>query len=398
MMKKILWQFVCFFLLINSYGQYCLNDNRFTEDEYFSSNQIDSSMNIIYATVDNNQLALDMYYPNLSIDTISQRPFIFLVHGGGYVAGNRSLMRNTCFEFAKRGFVTATISHRYGSGLVTTLDPIYQAEQDAHAAMRYIVQNAGTYRIDTSWIFAGGESSGANIALSMAYTDQDDYDSLNASMSASHGGLYTSGNDLTNTYSIKGIYNNWGSVLAPSFDSLRNVSVISFHGEQDPIIDIDLNTMTFRGGSRWIYQAAKNFGHCNSLNIDSLGSHGVYLGLSGLTYRVTKASCFFKSVFCNSCSSDSTVDVIPPTCSITTSVNENTTNRLISVFPNPFQENINIEGLVGNEYFILSNVSGQTIYKGDDSDMLNRITLNSGIYFLLIEGSTGQQVVKLIKE
>ncbi|MEN1786083.1 MAG: alpha/beta hydrolase fold domain-containing protein, partial [Bacteroidota bacterium] len=291
---------------------YCNDDNRFIEVEYFDNSEIDSSMNMVYATVNNQDLELDVYYPDMTIDNLSKRPFIMLIHGGGYVAGNRGLMRNTCFEFAKRGFVAATITHRYGSPPVTSLDPIYQAEQDAHAAMRYMVENAATYRIDTDWIFTGGESSGANIALAMAYTDQTDYDNLNASMSSTHGGLYTSGNDLTNTYSIKGIYNNWGSVIAPSFDSLRNVSIISFHGEQDPIIDIDLNPMTFRGGSRWIYQATTNFGYCNSLNMDSLGGHGVY----GYDFRVEKAACFFKSVFCNTCTSISTFDSTPANCSI----------------------------------------------------------------------------------
>ncbi|MEM9821574.1 MAG: alpha/beta hydrolase, partial [Bacteroidota bacterium] len=259
-MKKILIQLFCLLVTFHSQAQFCAEDNRFTEAEYFSDNQIDSSMNIVYATVAGNPLAMDFYYPSLAIDDLPQRPFIFLVHGGGYVAGNRSIMRNTCFEFAKRGFVTATITHRYGSPPVTTLAPIYKAEQDAHAAMRYVVENADTYHIDTAWIFTGGESSGANTALAMVYTDQEDYDNLNPSISATYGGLYTSGNTLINTYSIKGVYNNWGSVIAPSFDSLRSVSIISFHGEQDPIINIDLNTMTFRGGSRWIYQATTNFG------------------------------------------------------------------------------------------------------------------------------------------
>lgn len=397
-MNNILLHFCCCLLAVNSYAQYCMEDNRFTETEYFSNSQIDSTLNVVYATVEGNELALDLYYPSLSEDTIAKRPFVFLIHGGGYVAGNRGLMRNSCFEFAKRGFVTATITHRYGSGPLTTLDPIYRAEQDAHAAMRYIVENADTYKIDTSWIFTGGESSGANIALAMPYTDQADWDFVNASMSATYGGLYTSGNDLTNTYSIKGILNNWGSLLATSFDSLRNVPIISFHGEQDQIIDIDLNTMIFRGGSRWIYQATTNFGHCNSLNIDSLGSHGIYQGLMGLTYRVASASCFFKSVFCNTCSSVSTYDVIVPNCAVTTSAYENHTTSTISVSPNPFQDRIEINGLEGDEYFMLSNISGQTIFEGSDPNQLNRVTLNSGIYFLLVQSNRGPQVLKLIKE
>ncbi|MEL6864216.1 MAG: alpha/beta hydrolase fold domain-containing protein [Bacteroidota bacterium] len=379
-------------------AQFCTSNHRFTEVEYFNSAQIDSSMEVVYAIYNGNEeLAMDIYYPDSTIDNLSKRPFIMLFHGGGYIAGNRRLMRNTCFEFAKRGFVTATVSHRFGTGPGINLDAIYRAEQDAHAAVRYLVQHADSYGIDTAWIFTGGESSGANISLAMPYTDQGDWDFINAALSATYGGLYTSGNDLTNTYSIKGVLNNWGSLLAPSFDSLRNVAIISFHGEQDPIIDIDLDSSIFRGGSRWIYQATTNFGHCNSLTVDSLGSHGVYQGLDGLNFRVTKASCFFKSVFCEGCTSISTFDPIPPSCSIKTSVYEKTSNRELSVFPNPFFDNIQIAGLTGNESFVLFNMLGHRISSGGISSALSLDHLAPGIYFLNIYSEEYAQTIKLIK-
>ena len=309
----------------------------------------------------------------------------------------RELMRNTCFELAQRGFVTATITYRLGSGPVIALDAIYQAEQDAHAAIRYMIENANTYAIDTAWIFTSGESAGGNIALAMAYTDQQDWDMTNATLSATYGGLNTSGNAFTHTYTVKGVLNNWGAAFVPAFDTERDVSIISFHGEQDGIVDIDFNQSTFYGGSRWIYQATTNFGYCNSLNIDSLGGHGVYQGQMGLAYRVSKASCFFKSVFCGTCTSDSTLTPTSPDCGTATSVTENTSNKTITVFPNPFIDQIQVKGLTGNEYFIISNTLGQTLSEGNDVNMLNLANLNAGIYLLTVQKDQERVVIKLIK-
>lgn len=69
----------------------------------------------------------------------------------------------------------------------------------------------------------------------------------------------------------------------------------------------------------------------------------------------------------------------------------------IEVFPNPFDDNISISGLSGDEYFILRNVSGQVMTEGNSFDVLNLPDLNAGFYFLMIQSETTQKVVKLIK-
>ncbi|MCQ2307587.1 MAG: alpha/beta hydrolase [Bacteroidales bacterium] len=45
----------------------------------------------------------------------------------------------------------------------------YAAIQDAHAAMRYLVENQSVYGIDTSMMFVGGTSAGATTALHLAF-------------------------------------------------------------------------------------------------------------------------------------------------------------------------------------------------------------------------------------
>lgn len=66
-------------------------------------------------------------------------------------------------------------------------------------------------------------------------------------------------------------------------------------------------------------------------------------------------------------------------------------------FPNPFYHQVNIEGLVGDEHFVLSNLNGQLIQEADHFTALDWIRLEAGIYLLLIQSSNHREVLKLIK-
>ncbi|MBK7412722.1 MAG: hypothetical protein IPI29_09240 [Ignavibacteria bacterium] len=55
-----------------------------------------------------------------------------------------------------------------------------------------------------------------------------------SAVSAELGGLHRSGNDLTTTYSIKGVFNNWGGVVESEVDLDEMIPTISFHGGLDP--------------------------------------------------------------------------------------------------------------------------------------------------------------------
>ena len=125
----------------------CTDDNRFTEVEYFSESEIDTQLDVVYATdvIDwqgNSQdLAMDIYYPSLAIDQLEKRPFVLLIHGGAFQIGSKELIRNQCEEFAQRGYVAATMQYRLGWDTANPIDQVsavYRANQDAHAAMRYI--------------------------------------------------------------------------------------------------------------------------------------------------------------------------------------------------------------------------------------------------------------------
>ena len=115
MKNKILFLAAVFFLLIGKAdAQYCTNDARYTEVQFFDSTEITVGTNIPYGIAQDvlgnpDTLLMDLYYPNLAIDTSPKRPFIILFHGGGFSSGDKQSgdIRDLCIHLALRGFVAA---------------------------------------------------------------------------------------------------------------------------------------------------------------------------------------------------------------------------------------------------------------------------------------------------
>lgn len=294
----ILSFFISFSLLIQA--QYCIFDNRFTEKAYFNSSQIDSVFNVTYGnakTWDNQSqdLKFDIYYPKDSEDNLSKRPVIVLMHGGSFLIGDKSDWRLVTREFAKRGYVAITINYRLGydandnTGL---LKAIYRGNQDLNACLRYITNHANQYQIDNSWLFIGGGSAGAFTCLNSIYLTQTEWNIAFPGVQSLLGSLYTNGNNLTDTYNVKGIFNNWGMTVGAFIEQSEMLPMISFHGELDDVVEIDVSS-TGQYGSRKIHQELIASSVCSDLTVQSNGGHGIFVDYSGSVFRVNRASCFF---------------------------------------------------------------------------------------------------------
>lgn len=384
-----------------SSAQYCTNNTRYTEIQYFDSTEITIGINIQYGTALDHlgnpyNLRMDLYYPNLAIDTSAKRPFILLFHGGGFSSGDKASgdIKDLCAHLALRGFVCASVNYRIGYNFSEygQYKARYRAIQDGNAALRYIVNNANAIRVDTNWLFVGGQSAGSLLALGMVYADQSELDSISllynsTAVSAELGNLYTSGNNLTNTYSIKGVFNNWGGITATEIDSDEMIPTIAFHGELDTtvLIDDDNNFLNYTlSGSRSLHNKLITNNICSELTVDTLGEHGIFRNTSS-KFRAQRASCFFKSVFCNNCSNFYSTDSIPSNCYKPLSVDGNNYEQTIDVYPNPFENQINIKGLKGILNISIYNDFGQIIYKQETNNNSIQIELLPGIYYLKIK-------------
>jgi len=338
---------------------------------------------------------MDLYYPHFTVDTSPKRPFIMLFHGGAFKNGDKQQgdIKDLCFNLAKRGYVCASVNYRLGHDLseYDQYKARYRAIQDGHAAFRYIVNNADAYRIDTNWLFVGGQSAGSALSHGLVYADQSELDSISllfntTAISVELGDLYTSGNKLTDKYSIKGIFNNWGGVPSNEVDIDEMVPTVSFHGEVDPIVSIDEKSYTHFtvNGSRKMHNDLVANNVCSELNVDPTGDHGIYRNELSI-FRVQRASCFFKSIFCNICSNFYATEMIPSNCSTTLSTDEYDfeTNNF-KVYPNPLENTFIIKGIEGTKVIKIYNFSGELIYTDKILSENVQVELMPGLYFLNI--------------
>lgn len=399
--KLLIFSATFLFPISKVFGQYCTTDSRYTETPFFDSTEISTGANVQFGTSTDHlgnpyTLKMDLYYPNPTIDVSQKRPFIMLFHGGGFSSGDKQSgdIKDLCIHLARRGFVCATVNYRLGYNFTEygQYKARYRAIQDGHAAMRYIVNNANTVRIDTSWLFVGGQSAGSLLALGMVYADQSELDSVSllynaTATSVELGNLYTSGNNLTNTYTIKGIFNNWGAINANEVDYNEMLPTVAFHGKFDSIVRIGADNSFLHytlNGSETIHNSLIVKNICSEITIDSTNEHGIYRNASSV-FRASRASCFFKSIFCNNCSNFYATDSIPSNCSSLVNIDEFNLNSKIKVYPNPFENSFKIEGVESTFHVTIYNCFGQLVYMNEKNNGNIQVELTSGVYFLTIK-------------
>jgi acetyl esterase/lipase len=160
---------------------------------------VTKTANITYGSAVNqsNQtvaLKLDLYQP--AGDTVTARPAVVWVHGGGFSSGSKTSAEivDQANEFAKKGYVNVSIDYRLSpvnclvSPGAECLIGMIQARQDAQTAVRFLREQAATYRIDANRIAIGGTSAGAITALGVGYTSETvspgDHQGFSASVKA----------------------------------------------------------------------------------------------------------------------------------------------------------------------------------------------------------------------
>lgn len=231
-------------------------------------------------------LTLDIYFP-AKTSAGQKYPLFVMMHAGSYQTGKKEWQDGQCKIMADSGFVAASINYRLGwrekggcKGTVFSLAQAqYRAMQDANAALRFLVANAGKYDIDTSWIFVGGESAGAAIALNCSYSTDTFIAGHYPYLMESLGKIGNSGNKLTNTFTIRGICNKSGAIFDSTLITSSNaIPTISFHGSKDQLVP--LNKGYFLGckktpayGSLYLYRRLLAVNSTSVLYIKKGASH-----------------------------------------------------------------------------------------------------------------------------
>ena len=121
---------------------------------------IDAQLNVVYANVRGRKLLMDVFRLKQGPKT---RPGIIVVHGGGWLNGDKTKFRALALRLAQRGYVTAAIEYRLG------FEAHFPAGiRDCNAATVFLRKNAGRYGIDPKRIAAVGGSAGGHLVGLMA--------------------------------------------------------------------------------------------------------------------------------------------------------------------------------------------------------------------------------------
>ncbi len=128
---------------------------------------IDVYKDITYKVLDTLQLKLDIYKKK----SIKQpTPVLVFIHGGAWKKGKRQDYLPYLVDYARKGFITVTISYRLSSVAIFPA-----AVEDVKCAVRWIRRHASLYSMDPRRIAVIGGSAGGHLAMMLGYTNDDQF-------------------------------------------------------------------------------------------------------------------------------------------------------------------------------------------------------------------------------
>lgn len=116
---------------------------------------ITAHVGLTYSTVGSRKLLGDLFVPQ---NRSKPLPAIVVVHGGGWLKGDKTKFRAMAIALAQKGFVTFAPEYRLGE------EALFPAgSHDVHTAVRFLRANAKTYGIQPDRIGAVGGSAGGHL-------------------------------------------------------------------------------------------------------------------------------------------------------------------------------------------------------------------------------------------
>ncbi|HRP90036.1 MAG TPA: carboxylesterase family protein [Edaphocola sp.] len=254
-------------------------------------------------------LEMDIYLPQCDDSLhISKRPLMIWIHGGAFVSGDKSDVTGLCQQFARKGYVTASVNYRLGFvsdnafwncnfpnyNCIFAADTAewyranYRAIQDVKGAIRFFVNRKDSFRIDVDNIFVSGVSAGAITAMGVALMDtaserwmqtfaldklpkpnsstlncqhnQGESFPLDSVLRPDLGGINGTIEPTNIDYTIKGVANIFGGIftdlLAQSRSGKTKPAIFTFHQPCDLLVSIDRKKIFW--GLSWCFTNGYN--------------------------------------------------------------------------------------------------------------------------------------------
>jgi para-nitrobenzyl esterase len=367
-------------------------------------------------------LVMDIYEP--ANDTASIRPLIIFAHGGSFLGGTKTDadVLALCTHFAKRGYVTASISYRLGMGFPINAagakKAVWRATQDMKAAVRFFRQDAATnntYKIDPNTIFVGGSSAGAFMSLHLAYLDQPS--EIPSEIDTTQlGGLEGSSGNPGYPSTVKAIVNLCGALGDADFMKPGDVPLVSMHGTDDNTVPYGTAMLYIGGtyqimvvdGSRSISAHADSIGIPNKFYTWYGQDHVPYYGTSAaaLAYMDTTVRFVSNFLYTQLGSACTPADPNPlpnaPGAVGVITITDPDANASF-IYPNPATGMFTIyrKGhAMDNITVKLTDVAGRTVKEmqlsGSESIDVSTYGISAGTYMMTITSDGKQQVKKVM--
>lgn len=231
---------------------------------------IEEIKDIEYKNVNGKSLQLNIYRRR---NLLKPAPLLVFIHGGAWTGGKREDYLVYLLSFAKKGYITATVSYRL------VKDSVYPAcAEDISDAVKWFFKNGNEYGYDPDRIALVGGSAGGHLALLAAYGWQP--------------GASTDTAFIESRHRIKAVVDLYGPADFTTEFAKNNATVINFLGhtfqenpglftEVSPVHYLDKNdppTLIFHGTSDQTVPVSQS----DELKkmLDSLGIPNEYARLS----------------------------------------------------------------------------------------------------------------------
>lgn len=113
-----------------------------------------AEFDLVYGKTPEQELKLDIYRPKSD----AVLPACVLVHGGGWIGGDKERFRALGFALAEKGYVVANVEYRLAGAAKYPA-----AVQDCSLAVRWVRANATRFGLDPKRIGAWGGSAGGHL-------------------------------------------------------------------------------------------------------------------------------------------------------------------------------------------------------------------------------------------
>lgn len=226
-MKQTARLLLCLFVLLVS----CKKEN--------NTERVKRQHNLSYGSDPRNKL--DIFLP-AERDTTT--PFILLIHGGAWLAGDKNDLRAFQESLLVKGIASASINYRYVSSSVH----YPQLMEDVGKALTYCRSKAGEWKIRSTRYLVGGASAGGHMSLLYGYKHNED--NLLAGIVSVCGptdmtdtgwldvitplGLKDAVEKMTGSPYVKPLDSNY--VWSSPLHYLRDVPTLMIHGTHDVVV------------------------------------------------------------------------------------------------------------------------------------------------------------------